>query len=269
MFNIYDKYTLNMTLDEIIHDVEQYITMSGALPKILPRTEIERIIENEAKPYFFEQYLPALQKEYIYIPSELFKTQDFVKYSYVQLPCHVQNVTWLYMVSNTSLFSLGVSAPNLSVNLGVTNQPYLSSYATTVGELGVYKVVIDGFSDMLNQLSKNTLKYDFNIASKQLNILTGRGQTPYSNNVSSVVAEVYAHIDDEDLFDLDHFRRYVRGAANMQLGRLLLRYDYNQPGGVKINSDAVLSEGKEEKEKVLEEMKAMSANSSFFFMVKR
>jgi hypothetical protein len=258
-----------MVLDELIHDVEMFITMSGALPKILPRLEIERIIENEAKSYFHENYFPALLKEYIYIPREMFMTEEFTKYKYVQLPCHVQNVTWLYMVDNTSLYSLGVSAPNLSVNLGVTNQPYLSSYATTVGELGVYKVVIDSFSDMLNQLTKNTLKYDYNFSSNQLNILTSLGQTPYSYSSCSVVAEVYAHIPDEDLFDLDHFRRYVRAKANMQLGRLLLRYDYNQPGGVKINSDAVLSEGKADLDKVLEEMKEMRANSSFFFMVKR
>lgn len=258
-----------MTLDELVNDVTMYVTMSGALPTILPRLEIERIIENEAKPFFFLNYFPAVQKEYVYIPSKLFQQEEFTKYNYVQLPCQVQNVTWLYMVNNRSLFSLGVSAPNLSVNLGVTNQPYLSSYATTVGELGVYKVVIDSFSDMLNQLTKNTLKYDFNISSKQLNILTSLGQTPYSYGSCSVVAEVYSAINDEDLFDLDHFRRYVRAKCNMQLGRLLLRYDYNQPGGVKINSDAVLAEGKEELQGVMDEIKAMGGNSSFFFMTRR
>lgn len=258
-----------MTLEELVHDVEQFITMSGALPKIIPRAEIERIIENEAKPFFHESYFPAVQKEYVYIPSRLFEQEEYTKYSYVQLPCQVQNVTWLYMVDNRSLFSLGVSAPDLSVNLGVTNQPYLSSYATTVGELGVYKVVIDSFSDMLNQLTKNTLKYDFNISSKQLNILTNLGRTAYSYTTCSVVAEVYSVINDEDLFDLDHFRRYVRAKTNMQLGRLLLRYDYNQPGGVKINSDSVLAEGKEELEKVLQEIKDMGGNSSFFFMGNR
>lgn len=258
-----------MTLEEMVHDVEQFITMSGALPKILPRLEIERIIENEAKPYFHENLHQSLIKEYIYIPREMFTTEEFTKYNYVQLPCHVQSVTWLYMVENRSMFSLGVSAPDLSVNLGVTNQPYLSSYATTVGELGVYKVVIDSFADMLNQLTKNTLKYDYNFASNQLNILTNLGRTPHSYNSTSVVAEVYSHIPDEDLFDLDLFRRYIRAKANMQLGRLLLRYDYTQPGGVKINSTAVLAEGKEDLTKIEEEINKLKSNSSFFFMIRR
>lgn len=258
-----------MTLDELINDVNMHLTMSGALPKILPQLEIERLIENDAKLYFRENYSQALIKEYIYMPSSVFQTDCFTKYKYVQLPCYIQNVVWLYMVNNNSLFSLGVSAPDLSVNLGVTNQPYLSSYATTVGELGVYKVVIDSFADMLNQLSKNTLKYNFNIASKQLNILTNMGNSPYTYGTTSLVAEVYSHIPDEDLFELSHFRRYVRAKANIQLGRLLLRYDYSLPGGVKINSDAILNEGKADLDKVIEEMDKIRGSSSFFFMVRR
>jgi hypothetical protein len=39
------------------------------------------------------------------------------------------------MSKGASLFQLGLNTPNLSVNLGVTNQPYLSSYVTTIGEL--------------------------------------------------------------------------------------------------------------------------------------
>jgi hypothetical protein len=256
-----------MTLDELVHDIEMFLTMSGALPKILPRLELERIIENEAKSYFYENHYISLIKEYLYIPTSMFQTEEYTRFKHVKLPCHVQSVTWLYMVNNSSMFSLGVSAPDLSVNLGVSNQPYLSSYATTVGELGVYKVVLDSFSDMLNQLSKNTLKFDYNFASSQLNILTSLGQTPYSYSSCSVVAEVYSHIPDEDLFDLNHFRRFVRAKANIQLGRLLLRYDYTQPGGVKINSDAVLSEGKADLEQVMKEIEAMRGNSSFFFMV--
>ncbi len=258
-----------MSLDELIHDVVQNITISGALPEILPRVEIERIIENEAKPYFYQTYLPALQKEYIYIPYEMFQQESFVKYKQVTLPCEVQYVSWLYMVNNLSLFDLGISAPDLSVNVAITNQPYLSSYTTTIGELGVYKVIIDSFADMLNQLTKDTLKYDFNIASKKLNILTSIGRTRYSNTSCSVVAEVYSAIPDQDIYDLDHFRRYVRAKANIQLGRLLTRYDYVQPNGVKINGASVLTEGKEDLNRVLEELKSMNSNSSFFFMVKR
>lgn len=258
-----------MTLDELVNDINMYLTMSGSLPRVLNDMEITRLIENEAKPYFYKNNYWSLLKSYLYVPRESFKIDKFTKYRYVELPCNIQQVVWLYSVNDVSLMNLGVSSPSLSVNLGVTNQPYLSSYTTTVGELGVYKVIIDGFTDMLNQLSKHTLKFAFNQSSKQLNILTSMSQNPYEDCSQSLILEVYEKIDDIDLFDQDLFRRYCRAKAGMQLGRLLLRYDYSLPGGVKINSDAVLSEAKEDMTKVEEEMKAQNPNTSFFFMVKR
>ncbi len=257
-----------MLLTELIHDVQMYLTFSGALPAILPNLEIERIIENNAKIWFYRNVYESVIKEYLYIPKEAFLTETFTQYKYVTLPCQVQRVTWLYQVNDTSLFSMGINAPNLSVNLGVTNQPYLSSITTTIGELGVYKVIIDGFSDALNQMSKHTLKNDFNPHSKQLNILTSTGMNSYQNCPTSIIAEVYSAIPDEDLFESSLFRQFVRAEAGMQLGRMLLRYDYTLPGGVKINSTAVLSEAKEEMQAVKDEIKATSSNA-VIIMVKK
>ena len=257
-----------MILSELVHDVQMSLTFSGALPTILPNMEIERIIENDAKPYFYRDVYESVIKEYLYIPKQAFNEEQFTKYKFVTLPCETQRVVWLYQVNNLSLFSFGVNAPNLSVNLGVTNQPYLSSVTTTIGELGVYKVIIDGFADMLNQLTKNTLKYDYNPYSHQLNILTSMGLSSYDDTKTGVVAEVYNAIPDQDLFDSPIFRSYVRAKAGMQLGRMLLRYDYTSPTGVKIKSDAVLAEAKEELLKVEEKIKSTSSNA-IIMMVKR
>jgi hypothetical protein len=258
-----------MTLDELKNDVHMYLTVSGALPRILPDLEIERIIENEAKPWFWEQSNESVIKEYLYVPKTSFTVDPTTGYKYVKLPCNVQNIVWVYKTDERSLYQLGISAPDLSVNLGVSNQPYLSSVQTVIGDLGVYKVIIDSFSDMLDQLSKFTLKYDFNKASKDLHILTSMGHTQYMDQLSSIILEVYSHIPDEDLFELDHFKRYVRAKAGIQLGNLLLRYSYQLPGGVTINADAVLSHAEKEMETLMEEMNKQKGNSSFFFMVKK
>ena len=109
---------------------------------------------------------------YFLIKRDAFFTEEFTKYRYVNVPCEIQAVTYLYEVRNSSLFQLGINTPNLSVNLGVTNQPYLSSYVTTIGDLGVYKTILDSMSDMMNQLNKYTLKYQFNALQHRLNILT-------------------------------------------------------------------------------------------------
>lgn len=258
-----------MTIDELIDDVVMHLNLGGSLPDILPKTEIRRLITRDAQSWFYESYDKAVIKSYLYIPSSTLKQEEFTKYSYVTLPCEVQSVSWLYMTDNRSLFGLGVSAPDLSVNLGVTNQPYMSSATTQVGELGVYKVIIDGFADMLNQLTKDTLKFDYNHGSNQLHILTRVSKGQYTAQEANLVLEVYEKINPEHLYELDLFKRYVRALASVQTGRLLLRYDYQLPGGVKINSDALLSEGKEEMEKVKEQIKSTSSGSSFFFMVRR
>jgi hypothetical protein len=46
------------------------------------------------------------------------------------------------------------------------------------------------------------------------------------------------------------------------------RYDYTLPGGIKINSTDIMTQGKEEIKEAEEEIKGQS-NSSFFYLVKK
>ena len=168
----YVPYSDGYTIEELIDFIQNEITVGCALPKVLPDSEIRRIIETRALPYFYRNYQYAVQKMYFLISQEAFQTEEFTKYRYVNVPCEIQSITYLYEVRSQSLLQLGINTPNLSVNLGVTNQPYLSSYVTTIGELGVYKTILDSMSDMLNQLNKYTLKYHFNQLQHRLHILT-------------------------------------------------------------------------------------------------
>ena len=249
-----------MILEEFKDYIRNNLTFYGALPDILPNGYIDNVIENDAKPWFYRNVYESVMKEYLYISKHSFQTEAFTKYKYVELPCNVQRVTYLYQVNDTSMFSFGVNAPNLSVNLGVQNQPYMSSVTTTIGELGVYKVIIDGFADMLNQLTKHTLKNDFNPHSKRLNILTSTGLNPYDNQRTSIIAEVYTNIPDEDIFESSLFRQYVDAKCNMGLGMLLTRYKIPLPGNVEINGESILAEAKENMTKVMEEIKATQTN---------
>jgi hypothetical protein len=258
-----------MTLDELIHYVNLNLTFSGALPQYLNNQQIENIIENIAKPYFHRDVFESKIKEYIYIPKNAFMTEKYTQYKYVELPCTTQTVVWLYQVNDTSLFSLGVQAPNLSVNLGVTNQPYLSSSVSSIGELGVYKVIIDGFADMLNTLTKHTLKFDYNRISKQLNILTAMGMSPYQDNRTALIAEVYSSISDEDLYESTLFRQYVDAECLMQLGNMLLMFDITLPGASKINASAILSAGTAKMDKFKEEFNRTKPTNAIITMTKR
>jgi hypothetical protein len=258
--NEYVPYQGGYTIEELVDLVQNELTISCALPKTLPDANIRQIIETRALPYFYRWYQFAVQKMYFLIRKEAFFTEEFTRYNYVEVPCEIQSVVYLYEVRGDSLFQLGINTPNLSVNLGVTNQPYLSSYVTTIGELGVYKTVLDSMSDMLNQLNKYTLKYQFNYLNHRLHILT--------NVKYDVIMEAYANIPAENLFRDDLFFKYTVGYAKQQLGNLVGRYDFTLPGGVKIQAADLVSQGKEEVKEVEEEIKGQTT-SSFFIMVKK
>lgn len=247
-------------IEELVDFVQQEITVGCALPKTLPDTEIRRFAETRAIKWFYQNYQYAVSKVYYFVDGTAFKTEEYTKYKYITLPCEIQSISYIYEVRGESLMQLGINVPNLSVNMGVTNQPYLSSYVTTIGELGVYKTLIDSMSDMLNQLNKYTVKFHYNQLMNRLNILTG---IKYD-----LILETYANIPKENLYTDQYFLKYVTGWAKMQTGNLLGRYDFSLPGGVKFNSADLVSQGKEEMKEVEEEIKGMST-VSWFVMVKR
>jgi len=256
----YVPYQGGYTIEEMVDLVQTELTISCALPKTLPDASVRQIIENRALPFFYRWYQFAVQKLYYIIRKEAFFTEEFTRYRYVEVPCEIQTVTWLYEVRGDSLFQLGINTPNLSVNLGVTNQPYLSSYVTTIGELGLYKTLLDNMSDMMNQLNKYTLKHHFNQLNHRIHILT--------DVKHDVVLEAYANIPRENLFKDDLFYKYCVGWSKVMLGNMVGRYTFTLPGGVTMNAAELVSQGKEEVKEVEEEIKGQS-NSSFFFMVKK
>ena len=258
-----DSYTPGgggYTIEEMIDLIQTELTISCALPKSLPDASIRLIIENRALPWFYRWYQFAVQKIYYLIKKEAFFTEEFTKYRHVEVPCEIQSVIYLYEVRGQSLFQLGINSPNLSVNLGVTNQPFLSSYVTTIGELGMYKTILDNMSDLLNQLNKYTLKHHFNQLNHRIHILT--------NVKYDVIMEAYANIPREKLFMDDLFYKYCVGQSKIMLGNMVGRYDFTLPGAVKINSADLISQGQAEVKEVEEEIKGQS-NSSFFFLVKK
>jgi hypothetical protein len=247
-------------IEELIDFVQNEITAGCALPKTLPDTEIRRFAETRASKWFYQNYQYAVSKIYYFVSKEAFTSEEFTKYSYITLPCEIQSVIYIYQVRGESLMQLGINVPNLSVNLGVTNQPYLSSYVTTIGELGLYKTLIDSMSDMLNQLNKYTIKYHYNQLMNRLNILT--------NIKYDLILETYANIPAENLYSDPYFLKYVTAWSKVQTGNLLGRYDFTLPGGVKFNSADLVSQGREEMKEVEDEIKNMS-QSAWFYMVKR
>lgn len=248
------------SIEELIDFVQNDITIGCSLPKVLPDTEIRRFVETRAKEWFYQNYQYAVSKQYYFVDKTAFTTDEYTKYRHIELPCEIQSISYVYQMRGDSLLQLGINTPNLSVNLGVTNQPYLSSYVTTIGELGVYKTLIDNLSDMMNQLNLYTTKFHFNYRTHRFNVLT--------NVKYHLILECYVNIPDEDLFTDPYFIKYVTGWSKWQMGNLTGRYTMQLPGGVTINNTDLTTQGAAEMKEVEEDIKNMS-QGAFFFMVKR
>ena len=73
--NEYVPYQGGYTVEELIDLVQLELTISGALPRTLPDTNIRQIIETRALPYFYRWYQFAVQKMYFLIKRDAFFTE--------------------------------------------------------------------------------------------------------------------------------------------------------------------------------------------------
>ena len=161
-----------IAIEQLIDIVQMELTISGLFDKILPDLEIHRIIKEHAAEYFYKNYQFAVEKIYYYLPYDCFNTEIYTAYKYFIMPEWIENITRIAEINDPSLFHLGIQAPHLSINLGVTNQPFLTSFVTSVSELGVYRSILSALSDEINKMNKSTLKFSYNHIDKRLNILT-------------------------------------------------------------------------------------------------
>ncbi|MFW6226162.1 MAG: hypothetical protein ACOC3V_04335 [bacterium] len=256
-----ENYQLNnnkMTIEQLIDYVQADLTFSGLMPKVLPDLEIQRLVKEKALQWFYKNYQWAVIKSYYKLDRNFINSEYYTNYGYLILPEECENVVKIYNIDNPSLFRIGVQAPNLSINFGVTNQPYLTSFVTNVGELGVYRQILSAFSDEINKMARNYTKFSFNPISKRLHIL--------DEVRSNMMLDVYVKIEQEEVFHNQLFKDYIVGLSRVRMGEALGRFNFNMPGNFQYNAADIISQGNELITKTEEKVKETSPNSSFFIM---
>jgi len=247
----------SITLEQLIDIVQQDLTFSGALPKVLPDQEVKRMIKEIALEWFYKNYQFAVQKSYYFLKYDRAMRETYSMFQYFLLPEEVENITKIVKMEDTSLFRLGIQAPNLSINLGVTNQPFLTSFVTTAGDLALYRSTISYFADEINKLTKNTIMHSFNPINKRLHFLSE------IKDQSNLMLECWVRIQEEELFDFEMFKRYVMGLSRQRMGALIGRFNFNLPGNFTYNASDIISDGKEMVEKVEAYIKEQSTVAWF------
>ncbi len=246
-----------MTIDQLVDIVQADLTISGLFDKVLPDIEILRLVREEALDWFYKNYQFSKTKMFYFLEKSFMQTEQYHRNQYLILPQEVEDIVRIIKVDNPSLFRLGIQAPQLSINMGVTNQPFLTSFVTTAGELGVYRSVISNFSDQINKMTANTLRFNYNHISKRLNLLTTID--------TDLMLEVYNRIEEEEMFDNVYFKQYVIGLCQSRMGQALGRLSFNMPGNFQYNAADMISQGKEKMDAVIEKVRA-ETNTGWFIM---
>ena len=256
-----DLYQMNndkMTIEQLVDYIQADLTFSGLMPKVLPALELIRLVKEKAMEYFYKNYQLAVMKTFFYLRREFINSEEYTAHGYIILPEEIENVTRVSEINNPSLFRIGVQAPNLSINFGVTNQPYLTSFVTNVGELATYRQILSAFSDEVNKLSRNYTRHSFNPINKRFNVLD-EIRTDY-------MLDVFIRIQPEELFNNYLFKDYCVALSRIRLGEALGRMTFQMPGNFQYNAADIITQGNDLLTKTEEQIKGQSPNSSFFIM---
>jgi hypothetical protein len=252
---------MSITLEQLIDIIQADLTFSGGLPKVLNDKEVKRIIKELAMDWFYKHYQFSVQKFFYYMKVNKLLFDTYSRFRYFIMPEEVENVTRIVKINDLSMFRLGIQAPNLSINLGVTNQPFLTSFVTTAGDLAVYRSVISYFADEINKLTKDTVKFSFNHINKQLNFLGSLNTYPGESNY---MLECWVRIQEEELFDFEMFKRYCIGLCRVRMGQQLGQFNFNLPGNFNYNANDIITGGQAMVDKVVEEVTGQTTVSWFF-----
>lgn len=248
---------MSMTIDQLVDIVQADLTISGLFDKVLPDIEIQRLIREEALDWFYKNYQFSKIKWFYFLEKSFLNKEQYHRNNYLILPPEVEDIVRIVKIDNPTMFRLGIQAPHLSINMGVTNQPFLTSFASTAGELGVYRSVISGFADQINKMTAKTLRFNYNHISKRLVFLTTID--------TDLMLEVYVRIEEEELFDNVYFKQYVIGLCQVRMGQAVGRFNFNLPGNFQYNASDMITQGQEKMDKVIEKINSES-NVAWFIM---
>lgn len=243
-----------MTNDEFIANVQQELSVACALPFTVPILEINRIIKYSAD-WFYKKYEDAVEERYYFITTELFKQTQFKTDRTVTMPDCVFSVWQLKKLKEDFARSMSFDG---TADFGIERLFLSDSVSLGQGtENLMYYTLNMYWMDVASHIINHTISFNYNRNSHRLFI---GGETPNRD----CVAMCYAKIPLEHLMNDEIFYRYVVAKCKVQLSRILGTFDFNLPGGIKINYDLIRDEGKEEIEKIETEVKEEEGMDFFF-----
>ena len=269
-------------LDALIKIINDDLTIACQIPFTVPKKELNNIIQR-AKKYFYKIYEDSVEQMYIALPPGALAKSDFRQgvpfgkgqanetitnknqisnpRGIVQMPSRVYSVNDVFEIGGFSGEDGGFGQMSFNaddVDFSIDKFIYDDVYGAGIGsENLMYYVVNSLFMDNARQVLLPQISYTFNRLTKKFRF---QGELPKN----AVIFEIFSTIPDCALFEDEAFQRYVIGQAKIQLSRILGTFSFNLPGNITINYDLVQSEGREEVDRIVEEIKGDEGVDYFF-----
>lgn len=262
-------------LNDFVESIQNEMSVNGAIPFTIPAESIAQLVKN-AKTMFYKMYEDASEEMFIAIPESEIRKKSFSRGIHAMespgdnkvtsndvhtrgtylLPDGVISVVGVYSLGgwsgeagwNTGL--LGKNAGDVSLHRMVYQSVYDRTMAVSADNT-MYYICTEAFLDMSRQIFQNMISFKYNRLTNNLRFL---GELPKSD----VILDVLVRVPDCDLYNDDLFRRYVIADCKVQLSRILGAFNYQMPGNINVNVEAIANEGSTEKENILQELKDMS-----------
>ena len=269
-------------LDALIKEINDELTIACQIPFTVPKKELANII-NRAKGYFYKIYEDSVEQMYIALPAGALHTAAFKQgvpfgsgqphetitnkaniknpRGIVQMPSRVFSVNDVFEIGGFSGEDGGFGSEGFNagdIDFSIDKFIYSDTYGAGLGSENLMWYVINSlFMDNARQALVPQISYTFNRLTKKFRF---QGELPKR----AVIFEIFSTIPDCALFSDEAFVRYVIGQAKIQLARILGTFSFNLPGNITINYDMISSEGREEVDRVVEEIKADEGVDYFF-----
>lgn len=240
------------------NEIASHVTGACMIPMNLPESEVTNIIKR-AKKWFYKNYEYSMVENFMYIPKEVFETDQFKRRRALTLPDGSQSIIGggevfsVYGVFERGHAGYGTSITFEQGDFDMERMLYgaLSGGGSQVAaamENLQYYVINQSAFELTRQILENPISFHYSQLTHELKFT---GQTPKTD----IFLEVYETIPDCALFGDEIFFRYVAAKVMISLGQKLAIFGYNLPGNITVNADVIQGMGQEELDKVIEEIK--------------
>jgi len=227
------------------------------LPFQLPTKSIKQVISKSAE-WFYKKYEDSVEERLFHMEQPLFETERFLSTKIIVVPECVYSIYGVYKMRASSSNAIGGHGahPDFSVRKSLS-QSYYTQTGSQSDDL-LYYTAFAALSSMTHEILDYPVTYNYNRNSKKLVIL---GEVPkFGLALQCQVKLPLGYLMKDEIFF-----RYCVAYVKMQLARILGTFQMPLAGEAELNYELYREEGREEMEKIQEEIR-QDEGMDFFFM---